>query len=229
MVDRGPRRVTAGELLAHKVTYELHGNGWRFAAGHRIRIEVAQDDDPYIKASAILSSGALSNVTLEIPVRESGVSFSTPGKVTGGGSINPETDTVLDPAELLIQSSSSPGSVNDKATFGFVAKFDAGNAVPSGQFTYNDHGAGKQVKLTSYSSLEISDSTVCPGGSHATANGVADVNGTPGHQVRIEADDCDGLAAGAPDALEIHVDESAPDGYSASGVLAGGNIQIHKS
>ena len=46
MVDRGVRRLTQQELLSHRVVTELHGNGWRFPAGHRIRIELAQDDDP---------------------------------------------------------------------------------------------------------------------------------------------------------------------------------------
>ena len=220
MVDRGPRRLTEADIVGHQVSYELHGNGWRFAPGHRIRIELAQDDDPYMKSSSVFSTIDVSNVTLEIPVRESGVSFSTPGKATGGGSIDPSSGAVLDPATLLIKSSSSAASVNNKATFGFVAKFASGDSAPSGNLTYDDHGADKQVKVTSYSSLEIGASTTCAGGQHATINGTAEVNGTPGHQIRIEADDCDALLSGtAADAFEIHVDESSPDGYSASGVL----------
>ena len=42
MVDRGPYRVDERER--HRRRIELHGNGWRFPAGHRIRIEMAQDD-----------------------------------------------------------------------------------------------------------------------------------------------------------------------------------------
>ena len=169
-------------------------------------------------------------MTLELPVRES-VSFSTPGKVTGGGSIdpggtstNPLTGDLLDPATLLITSSSNPASVNGKATFGFTARFASGDSAPSGNLTYDDHGADIQVKATSFGSLQIGDSTACPGGEHAAISGVAEVNGSPDHQVRIETDDCD---AGA-DRFEIHVDESSPTEYSASGVLAGGNIQVHK-
>jgi hypothetical protein len=67
LVDRGIRRVTSA---SGTVTYELHGNGWRFPAGHRIRIEIAQDDDPYAKASTTPSSAILSGVRLDIPVRE---------------------------------------------------------------------------------------------------------------------------------------------------------------
>lgn len=48
MVDRGIRRVSEqfGTL-----SYELHGNGWLFPAGHRIRIEIAQDDSPFVSAA----------------------------------------------------------------------------------------------------------------------------------------------------------------------------------
>ena len=67
MVDRGARRVTDP---SGTVTYELHGNGWRFEAGHKIRIEIAQDDDPYLKRSTISSSTTITGVTLQIPTVE---------------------------------------------------------------------------------------------------------------------------------------------------------------
>jgi hypothetical protein len=67
MVDRGVRRVTE---TGGTLSYQLHGNGWRFPAGHRVRIEVAQDDDPYLKASNVSSAATITHVTLRIPVRE---------------------------------------------------------------------------------------------------------------------------------------------------------------
>ena len=67
LVDRGVRRVTAP---SGTVTYELHGNGWRFHAGHKVRIEVAQDDAPYAKASTVPSSATLTHVKVDMPVRE---------------------------------------------------------------------------------------------------------------------------------------------------------------
>ena len=67
MVDRGERRVTT----ANETTlFELHGNGWQFPKGHSIRIELTQDDDPYLKRSNAPSSLLLSGAKLEIPVRE---------------------------------------------------------------------------------------------------------------------------------------------------------------
>jgi hypothetical protein len=67
MVDRGARRV---ENASGQVTYQLHGNGWRFQAGHKVRIEVAQDDDPYLRSSTVASTATISAVRLQIPVRE---------------------------------------------------------------------------------------------------------------------------------------------------------------
>jgi predicted acyl esterase len=74
LVDRGPRRVSDAELHSEpdgsgSVTFELHGNGWRFEPGHQIRIELAQDDDPFLKASSVPSSLTLTGVDLAIPIR----------------------------------------------------------------------------------------------------------------------------------------------------------------
>jgi hypothetical protein len=72
LVDRGTRRVTSPEAAQGEVSYELHANGWRFAQGHRIRIEVAQDDHPFVQQSTPPSSTTLNGVSLHIPVREGG-------------------------------------------------------------------------------------------------------------------------------------------------------------
>ncbi len=67
LVDRGARRVTD---TSGTVTYELHGNGWRFHPGHKVRIEIAQDDGPYLKASNVASTATITRVTLQIPTVE---------------------------------------------------------------------------------------------------------------------------------------------------------------
>ncbi|MGH2955590.1 MAG: CocE/NonD family hydrolase C-terminal non-catalytic domain-containing protein, partial [Solirubrobacterales bacterium] len=88
LVDRGPRRVSAAEIAAGQVSYQLHGNGWRFLAGHRVRIEVAQDDFPFVKNSDAPSSATLAEVDLRIPTREAdaaGGGGPTPGGGPGGG------------------------------------------------------------------------------------------------------------------------------------------------
>jgi hypothetical protein len=70
MVDRGTRRIDPVEAEAGTTTLQLHGNGWRFEQGHRIRIELAQDDQPFVRATDIPSSLSVSGVRLAIPVRE---------------------------------------------------------------------------------------------------------------------------------------------------------------
>jgi dienelactone hydrolase len=67
MVDRGVRRVTSASGTE---TYELHGNGWRFLAGHEMRVEISQDEGQYVKPSTITSSATIHGVRLGIPVRE---------------------------------------------------------------------------------------------------------------------------------------------------------------
>jgi acetyl esterase/lipase len=79
MVDRGVRRLSA---TSGTVTYQLHGNGWHFPPRHKIRIEIAQDDDPFLKASTVPSSATLSGVRLSIPIRGESQSLS-------GGAVGP--------------------------------------------------------------------------------------------------------------------------------------------
>jgi hypothetical protein len=86
LVDRGTRRVRSDEAEAGQLTYELHGNGWRFAEGHRIRIEIAQDDHPFVQQSSVPSSTTLDGVSLRIPVREGGSIGGGPENQLGPGS-----------------------------------------------------------------------------------------------------------------------------------------------
>jgi acetyl esterase/lipase len=70
MVDRGPRRIDQARDGTESVTFQLHGNGWRFPAGHVVRLELMQDDDPYLKRSDSPSSMTLSGARLVLGVRE---------------------------------------------------------------------------------------------------------------------------------------------------------------
>lgn len=67
LVDRGVKRL---ESAFGPTTLDLHGAGWRFAKGHRLRIELAQDDDPYVKSSVVPSSLVIEGVELSVPVRQ---------------------------------------------------------------------------------------------------------------------------------------------------------------
>ena len=67
MVDRGARRVADPN---QPTAFHLHGNGWRFPAGHRVRVELAQDDDPFVKASHQGSVLVIPGALIGLPVRE---------------------------------------------------------------------------------------------------------------------------------------------------------------
>jgi dienelactone hydrolase len=88
LVDRGTRRISSAESGAGQITYELHGNGWRFDPGHRIRIEIAQDDFPFVRSSSVPSSTTLDGVSLRVPVREGGSIGGGPENPPGGQAPN---------------------------------------------------------------------------------------------------------------------------------------------
>jgi prolyl oligopeptidase family protein/X-Pro dipeptidyl-peptidase-like protein len=69
LVDRGGARVTEADATT---TFDLNGNGWRFHAGRQLRIELTQDDAPYVKRSTQPSTLELTGVTLELPIRGAG-------------------------------------------------------------------------------------------------------------------------------------------------------------
>jgi hypothetical protein len=47
----------------------MQGNGWDFAANHRIRLEVTQSDAPYLRMDThpVASAVTYSSVTLTLP------------------------------------------------------------------------------------------------------------------------------------------------------------------
>jgi hypothetical protein len=105
--------------------------------------------------------------------------------------------------------------MNDKGTFGLTAKADNAGA-PSGNVTYQDHGLiGRTVKSTALTSVTTS-------GNCADIRGVATVNGSGSTAFLVQV--CDNAEPGKDnDTFSI----SMSDGYTASGTLGGGNIQIH--
>ena len=66
LADRGGVIVSDPDATT---TFDLNGNGWRFSAGHRLRIELTQDDQPYVRRSNQPSTLTLHGVTVDLPVR----------------------------------------------------------------------------------------------------------------------------------------------------------------
>jgi hypothetical protein len=154
----------------------------------------------------------------------SGKCVNTPGKVTGGGFIQPDGTMTL--ATLLIQSGVN-ASVGDKATFGFVVQFNAGAPSPTGNLQYNDHAANVTIKAISFTLLNIGGG-VCGANTHAKIQGSATVTGPSGvpstQDFDVEVDDCQRTSV--PDTFQIMT--TGPTPYTAMGPVIGGNITIRK-
>ncbi len=102
----------------------------------------------------------------------------------------------------------------NKGTFGLTAKADQSGSA-SGNLTYQDHGVlARTVKSTTITYVTVAGNCSDIGGT-ATVNGA----GSFGFQVRV----CDNGEPGSSDTFSI----SMSDGYTASGTLGGGNIQVH--
>jgi hypothetical protein len=104
---------------------------------------------------------------------------------------------------------------NGKANFGFVAGFKPGKDTLSGNLNYVDHAEGihlKSVSVTSYGGE----------GNTRTFSGEATINGQNGFTYTVTVSD-NGEPGKGVDTFKIELS----NGYQASGVLAGGNIQLH--
>jgi predicted acyl esterase len=63
LVTRGAFRWTAGSTIA----YALQGNGWVFQSGHSLRIQVTQNDAPYLRLDNYASVINYSFMQLTLP------------------------------------------------------------------------------------------------------------------------------------------------------------------
>src|SRR2546430_1449141 len=70
LVTRGAYRWTVSTDAA-SMTYALLGNGWKFVAGHQLRIQVTQNDMPYLRLDNYQSSAVYSSMLLTLPTTAS--------------------------------------------------------------------------------------------------------------------------------------------------------------
>ena len=66
LVDRALYRPAAHG----RQVFQLHANGWRFAPGHTVKLELLGRDAPYGRASNGTFSVRVSNLEVRLPVRE---------------------------------------------------------------------------------------------------------------------------------------------------------------
>jgi hypothetical protein len=65
LISRGIYRLLDNQKGS--IVFQLHGNGWRFAPGHRPKLELLGRDSPYARASNGSFSIQVSNVSVELP------------------------------------------------------------------------------------------------------------------------------------------------------------------
>ncbi len=123
------------------------------------------------------------------------------GNVTGGG-------WIVSPITPVPKN-------NNKATFGFIAHFVNGNAIPSGNLEYTDHVIGMKV-LGNVTALSVNKTTMT-----ATFSGIAKVNGEGGFAYTVTVVD-----NGEPGRMDTFGIKIPGKNYVASAKLGGGNIQI---
>lgn len=70
LVTRGAYRWT-GTPGASSISYSLFGSGWVFAAGHSVRLQVTQNDAPYLRPDNYPSAFAYSSMKLTLPTTAS--------------------------------------------------------------------------------------------------------------------------------------------------------------
>jgi predicted acyl esterase len=65
LISRGVYRL--GENQQGTITFQLHSNGYQFAAGDTIKLELLGRDAPYYRASNGAFSIEVSNLTVSLP------------------------------------------------------------------------------------------------------------------------------------------------------------------
>jgi dienelactone hydrolase len=69
LVSRGAYRLELAQD-GKRITFQLHGNGWRFAPGHVPQLELLGNDAPYLRPSNSQFTVTVSNVVVELPTVE---------------------------------------------------------------------------------------------------------------------------------------------------------------
>jgi predicted acyl esterase len=66
LVDRGVVRLRPGSAVA----FDLNGNGYRFARGHQVKLELLGRDSPTYRAANRPFSVTVRDLTIALPTRE---------------------------------------------------------------------------------------------------------------------------------------------------------------
>ena len=70
LVTRGAYRAVAPDPTGEDARFELFGNAWRFETGHRILLEIVQDDASFLRTDNFASAALIDKVQLRLPVAD---------------------------------------------------------------------------------------------------------------------------------------------------------------
>ena len=92
LISRGAYRLEDNQM--GRITFQLHGNGWRFAAGHVPKLELLGQDAPYLRPSNGAFQVTVKDVVIELPAAEKPGSGEEFGQLVqpvlgGGGTVTP--------------------------------------------------------------------------------------------------------------------------------------------
>jgi len=163
-----------------------------------------------------VTSTVTTTVTATSTSSTSSTSTSSTTSTSTVSSTSSSTSTVQSPHDFVTGGGWIQVS-GDKGNFGFVAGYKDHNTSPSGNLEYNDHGTAMDVKATDVLSYGGSGNT-------RTFSGDAEVNGQAGFTYTVTVQD-NGEPGAGHDTFSIQLS----NGYGASGILGGGNIEIHAS
>ena len=225
----GGNTISAG-LLRARATAECH-NGTASVSGSSEIVDLV------VNGQAIVVSGQ-PNQTISLPVgrviineQQSSVSGNTGditvnalhvmvdgvadviissahADITCGGPVCPGGDFVTGGGWIIGTPSGAKG------TFGVAGGLK--NGALWGHLTYIDHGTNMKVKGTGVTAYTVTGPTT------RHIEGTAEINGRSGFTYQVDVSD--NGEPGRKDMFSI----TLSDGYSASGLLIGGNIQLHQ-
>jgi predicted acyl esterase len=70
--------VAGGDPAQGTISVQLFGNGWFFAPGHLVRLQISQADPPYLRPDNLASAIDFSTLRLVLPTREPGTRVLRP-------------------------------------------------------------------------------------------------------------------------------------------------------
>lgn len=226
--ESGSFLIAGGQVTAFEADFTIQSGLTEIEGTKALRTSISavctNDPEPTIAAFTNVAVTTSYEATISTPVG----TFTDEGRASSGAQMLTTPDGRASAATQTSLISEAPmppttsghvtgggfiGDVVDEwVSFGFNAKSD-GSTVKA-QCSVSDRSAGIAIKCLDATSLTQT-------ATHATFVGNARVDGEP-TTYRIDVNDAGGPAAGG-DTFTIQT----TSGFTASGVLAGGNIQIH--